>query len=87
MKCHECGKVGSDTNWKYCSIACRNKAVARLPRGDCYKSHMSCSQCSKSYLVKNSQVKRSKFCSRQCRGLNLQNRKKICGLKQSVEKR
>lgn len=67
MKCVQCGILGSDKNWKYCSVQCRNESVSKYKRNTHKRTFKICTKCGKSYTVKNSQSKRSKFCSNDCK--------------------
>jgi hypothetical protein len=75
MKCIECGKIGPDTNWKYCSRACKCKGIAKLPRGDHKQTYMICLECGGKYCVVNSRVKKTKFCSKSCLMKNTRKKK------------
>lgn len=67
MKCKNCGTIGDDKNWKYCSIQCRNETVSTFPRNTHRQTFKICAKCGKSYKVKNSQALRSRYCSNVCK--------------------
>lgn len=72
--CQVCGagKRVQDTNvGKYCSLACKSAAVARL--------EVDCPGCGKHMKVLQSQWKKRKYCSRQCQSDHVrQKRTRIC---------
>ena len=67
VECQECKGQMNPSNWKFCSIGCRNKCVSRAKRGNYRRTYMICHTCGSRYIVRNSQVNRSKFCSKKCK--------------------
>ena len=71
MKCLCCSSEIHPYNWKYCSIACRNKEISKIPRRNYKRVHMVCKNCGEHYIVVNSRKDKSSYCSKECQGLAL----------------